>query len=317
MPAVFLDYATVSNGDLDPSSMRAAAGDLRLLASTSNDEIDAHIGDATIVLLNSVTLPRARLIAARRLRMIALAGTGTDHVDLVAARERGIAVCNVRGYCNASVAQHTWSLILSLTQHLAEFARLATDGSWARNEASAALAHPIRELGGRTLGIVGWGELGRAVARAGEAFGMRVLIANRPGGPSEPERMDLEALLAAADVVSLHCPLTPATRGLIGAHELSLMKPDAILINTARGALVDSQALADALKARRLAGAGLDVLPQEPPGAGEPLLDPTIPNLIVTPHIAWAAREARQRCVDEMAANVADFLRGGRRGRVV
>jgi glycerate dehydrogenase len=146
---------------------------------------------------------------------------------------------------------------------------------------------------------------------------MRVLIANRRGAAPHPDRTDLDQLLAQADVVSLHCPLNDATRGLIGARELSLMKPDALLINTARGALVDGEALAAALKAGRLAGAGIDVLPQEPPANGEPLLDSGIPNLLVTPHVAWAAREARQRCIDEMAANIQDFRSGGRRGRVV
>jgi glycerate dehydrogenase len=151
----------------------------------------------------------------------------------------------------------------------------------------------------------------------GEAFGMRTLVSNRPGGPPEPGRVDLDELLAMADIVSLHCPSTAATRGLIGARELELMKPDALLINTARGALVDNRALAQALREGRIGGAGIDVLPQEPPVAGDALLEPGIPNLILTPHIAWAAREARQRCIDEMAANIRDFLGGGRRGRVV
>jgi len=143
------------------------------------------------------------------------------------------------------------------------------------------------------------------------------MIANRPGGPREPGRVDLDQLLAESDVLTLHCPLTPDTRGMIGARELSLMKPDALLINTARGGLIDSHALAAALKEGRLGGAGIDVLAQEPPVDGDPLLDPSIPNLLVTPHVAWAAREARQRCIDEMAANVEDFLAGGRRSRVV
>jgi glycerate dehydrogenase len=210
-----------------------------------------------------------------------------------------------------------WGLILSLTQHVYEFSRLSKDGSWARDEAGAVLSHPIRELTGRIFGVVGWGELGRGAARVAESFGMRVAIANRPGEPPQPGRLNLDDLLAAADIVSLHCPLTDATRGLIGARELALMKSDALLINTARGALVDSAALAAALKAGRLGGAGIDVLPREPPVNGDPLLDSLIPNLLVTPHIAWAAREARQRCIDEMAANIRDFRDGGRRGRVV
>ncbi len=317
MQTVFLDYDTVSNGDLDRAVFTPVAGPVEFFGATEPAQIIERIRDADIVMLNKAKLARAQLQAARKLQLIAIAGTGTDNVDLAAAQERGIAVCNVRGYCTRSVVQHAWAMILSLTQHLPQFARLTMNGSWVKSEESTLFAHSIRELAGCTLGIVGWGELGRGVAGIAEAFGMQVIIANRPGGASEPGRVDLERLLAVADVVSLHCPLTPATRGLIGAREIALMRPEAVLINTARGALVDGYALSKALKERRLAGAGIDVLPQEPPVEGDPLLDPDIPNLIVTPHIAWAAREARQRCLAEMAANIEDFLRGGRRGRVV
>jgi glycerate dehydrogenase len=322
MRTLFLDYETVSNGDLDTSRLEQAAPGIRFYPLTADQEIIERISDARIVLLNKIKLTREHLEPARELELIAVAGTGTDGVDLAAAKERGIAVCNVRGYCTASVVQHAWAMILSLTQHLSQYMRLATGGSWAEgswveNETYAVLAHPIRELSSRVLGIVGWGTLGRGVAAVGDAFGMRTLVCNRPGAPPEPGRVGLDELLATADIVSLHCPSTPATRGLIGARELGLMKPDALLINTARGALVDGAALAQALREGRLAGAGIDVLPQEPPTEGDPLLDPGIPNLILTPHIAWAAREARQRCIDEMAANITDFLRGGRRGRVI
>jgi glycerate dehydrogenase len=318
MRTVFLDYETVRNGDgnLDPSAIDRVAGPVQYCDFTGESQIPDRIAAAEIVLLNKVRLSRAHLDAAARLKLIALSATGTDNIDLQAAKERGIAVCNVRGYCTASVAQHVWSFILSLTQHLSGWHRLAVDGSWTRGEFNE-LAFPIRELAGRTLGIVGWGELGRAVARAAEAFGMRVIVGNRPGAERANGRVDLDELLATADVVSLHCPLTPATRGMIGARELARMKPDALLINTARGALVDGAALAQALRDHRLGGAGIDVLPMEPPTDDEPLIDPSIPNLIVTPHIAWAAFEARQRCLDEMAANIRDFLEGGRRGRVV
>lgn len=317
MRAVFLDYETVSNGDLDTSGLTRVIPELLFFGSTDDAQIAGRIDDAEIVLLNKSALTRDRLFAAKRLKLIALAATGTDNVDLAAARERGIGVCNVRGYCSQSVMQQVWAMILGLTQHIHEYTELAKNGSWVRNEVLTVLAYPIRELSGRTFGIVGWGELGRAAAKAAQAFGMHVVIANRPGGARESERLDLDRLLATSDVVSLHCPLTPATRGMIGARELALMKPDALLINTARGGLIDGHALASALKARRLGGAGIDVLPQEPPVDGDPLLDPDIPNLLLTPHVAWAAREARQRCLDEMAANVRDFLHGGRRGRVV
>ena len=316
LKSVFLDYDTVSNGDLDLRQLREAAGDL-ILYDSSETQVAERIRDADVALLNKLELTRELLSVAPRLKLVALAATGTNNVDLSAARERGIAVCNVRGYCTASVVQHVWGMILSLTQHVYEFSCLCKDGSWAKDEMGAALSHPVRELQGRIFGVIGWGELGRGAARVAEAYGMQVKIANRPGGPPQSGRVPLDELLATADILSLHCPLNDATRGLIGARELALMKPDALLINTARGALVDGRALAAALKAGRLGGAGIDVLPQEPPVRGEPLLDGPIPNLLVTPHIAWAAREARQRCIDEMAANIRDFRSGGRRGRVV
>ena len=317
MRAVFLDYETVSNGDLDPSVLTRVLPGLQLHGSTDEAEIAGRIANAEFVLLNKFVLRRNHLLGARRLKLIALAATGTDNVDLAAARDRAIGVCNVRGYCSQSVMQQVWAMILSLTQHVHEYTRLAKDGSWVQSEVLTVLKLPIRELSGRTFGVVGWGELGRAAAHAAQAFGMRVIIANRPGGVPEPGRYDLDRLLAMSDVVSLHCPLTPATRGMIGARELALMKPDALLINTARGGLIDGHALSAALKAGCLGGAAIDVLPQEPPADGDPLLDPDIPNLLLTPHVAWAAREARQRCLDEIAANVQDFLNGGRRGRVV
>jgi glycerate dehydrogenase len=316
LKTVFLDYDTVSGGDLDTTGLREAADDLTLYAADES-KIAERIRDADVVLLNAIPLTRELLFGASRLKLVALAATGTDNIDLTAARERGIAVCNVRAYCTASVVQHVWGLILSLTQHVLDYSRLAKDGSWARNESGMALAHPIRELKDRVFGVVGWGELGHGAAQVAESFGMRVIIANRAGGPPQQGRVDLPQLLAQSDIVSLHCPLNAKTRGLIGARELALMKPDALLINTARGALIDVAALAAALKSGRLGGAGIDVLPHEPPIKGDPLLDPDIPNLFVTPHIAWSAREARQRCIDEMAANIRDFCSGGRRGRVV
>ena len=317
MRGIFLDYETVSNGDLDTSSLTDAIPGLHFYASTETSQIADRLADAEFLLLNKFVLTRAHLAAAPRLKLIGIAATGTDNVDIDAARELRIAVCNVRGYCSQSVMQQVWALILSLTQHVQQYDRLAKDGSWVRSEVLTVLAHPIRELAGRTFGVIGWGELGRAAAKAAEAFGMQVLIANRPGGEPQAGRVDLDALLVASDVVSLHCPLTPATRNLIGARQLALMKPDALLINTARGGLIDSGALAAALRAGRLGGAGLDVLPQEPPVDGDPLLDPAIPNLIITPHIAWAAREARQRCLDDLAASIQDYLQGGCRARVV
>ena len=318
MRAVFLDYATVSfDGDLDPSPLQRALPGIELRAHTPQAEVGSAAADAAVVLANKLRIDREVIGRAPGLRLVALAATGTNNVDLDAARERGVAVCNLRDYCTASVVQHVFGMLLALTQRLREYEALVRSGAWQRGEQFCLLDYPMRELAGRRLGIVGFGTLGRGVAHAARAFGMEVLVANRPGGARVAGRVDLEELLPQADVLSLHCPLTPATTGLIGAAQLSRMKPDAVLVNTARGALVDSAALAAALRAGRLGGAAVDVLPREPPVDGDPLLAGDIPNLIVTPHVAWAAREARQRCLDEMAANGEDFRRGGRRGRVV
>ena len=317
MNAIFLDYATVSfNGDLDPASLNRAMPGLELHDHTRQRDVASAPAAMEVVLVNKLQITREVIEGAPHLRLIALAATGTNNVDLDAARERGVAVCNLRDYCTASVVQHVFGVLLLLTHKLREYDALVRSGAWQRGEQFCLLDYPIRELTGRKFGIVGHGALGRGVARAAHAFGLEVLVANRPGGERVPGRTDLDELLTRVDVLSLHCPLSPATTGLIGARELGLMKPDAVLINTARGALVDSQALADVLRAGRLGGAAIDVLPQEPPVGGNPLLAGDIPNLIVTPHIAWAARDARQRCLEEMAANVEDFRRGGRRGRV-
>ena len=317
--ATFLDYATVScDDDLDPAPLRRVLPRIELRAQTAPDDVAAAIADASVVMLNKLRLTRAHIAAAPRLELVVLAATGTNNVDLDAARERSVAVCNLRDYCTASVVEHVLGVLLLLTRRLREYDALVRAGAWQRGQQFCLLDPPIRELAGRTLGIVGHGALGRAVAEAARtALGMEVLVANRPGAPPAAGRLDLDALLPAVDVLSLHCPLTPQTRGLIGAAQLARMKPDAVLVNTARGALVDSAALADALRERRLGGAAIDVLPEEPPTGGDPLLAGDIPNLIVTPHVAWAAREARQRCLEQMALNVEDYLRGGRRGRVV
>ncbi len=318
MHSIFLDYATVSfNGDLDPTALRRAMPKLELRPHTAQADVAAAITDAEIVLVNKLRLTREVIEHTPSLKLIALAATGTNNIDLDAARERGVAVCNLRDYCTASVVQQVMGTLLLLTQKLREYDALVRSGAWGRGEQFCLLDYPIRELTGRKLGIVGYGALGRGVAHAATAFGLEVLVANRPGGTPQTGRLDLDVLLAQVDVLSLHCPLTPHTQGMIGERELARMKRDAVLINTARGALVDSQALADALRAGRLGGAAIDVLPQEPPVDGNPLLAGDIPNLIVTPHVAWAAREARQRCLDEMAANVEDFRRGGHRHRVV
>jgi glycerate dehydrogenase len=314
--AVFLDYGTVSNGDLDTASLERALPGIVVHARTAQQDVPARIAGFEAVLANKSRIDGAAIRANPQLRFVALTATGVDNVDLASAREAGIAVCNLRDYCTASVAQHVFALLLALTHKLAEYDALVAQGRWQAAAQFSVFPFPIRELPGRTLGIVGYGTLGKAVATIATAFGMQVEVANRPGGVRQDGRRDLDDLLPELDVLTLHCPLTDATRGLISRARLARMKPDAVLINTARGALVDTAALAEALRAGRLGGAGIDVLENEPPPADHPLLDPSIPNLILTPHVAWAAREARQRCLDELALNVQSFLGGGRRNRV-
>jgi glycerate dehydrogenase len=318
MKAVFLDYATVSpDGDLDTSRLTRCLPSVDLRMQSGQDEVGHLIAGCDVVLLNKLQMTADLIESAPGLRLISVSATGTNNIDLSAAERAGVAVCNVRDYCTASVTEHVIGTLLLLTHRLREYDRRVRSGAWQAGGQFCLLDFPIRELAGLTIGIVGHGTLGTTVARAAEALGMRVLIANRPASDAAPGRIDLHEMLGRLDVLSLHCPLTPATTGLIGEPEIRLMKPDAILINTARGGLVASDALANALREGRLGGASIDVLPEEPPVSGDPLLADDIPNLIVTPHIAWASREARQRCLNEMAANVDDFLRGGRRGRVV
>ncbi|MFQ5488134.1 MAG: 2-hydroxyacid dehydrogenase [Gammaproteobacteria bacterium] len=316
MAGVFLDEASLGRGDLDYGPLREVLAPWRCYPVTAPHEVAQRIADAEVVITNKVVLDAANLTAARCLRLICVAATGTDNVDLAAAARRGIAVCNVRGYATPSVTQHVFALMLALMRSLPDYQRAVAAGRWQQSQHFCLLDFPIVELTGKVLGIVGYGELGRAVAGLVRAFGMEVLIAARPGSRAADGRLALEELLPRVDVLTLHCPLADNTRGLIGARELGLMKPGAIFINTARGGLVDEQALAAALQAGHLGGAGVDVLSMEPPLGDHPLLTGDIPRLMVTPHIAWASREARQRLVAEMARNIRAWRRGEPRNLV-
>jgi len=316
MHAVFLDFGTVSSGDLDTSTLERVLPGIVLHERTAQADVPARIAGCEVALANKSVIDAATISANPQLRLVALTATGVDNVDVAAARAAGVAVCNLRDYCTDSVAQHAFAMLLALTHRVADYHALVAGGRWQQAGQFSVFPYPIRELRGRVLGIVGHGALGSAVAGIARAFGMQVEIANRPCSVPQQGRRDLDEMLPELDVLSLHCPLTPATRGLVSRERLARMKADAVLINTARGALVDTRALADALKSGRIGGAGIDVLEREPPPPGHPLLDPSIPNLILTPHVAWAAREARQRCLDELALNVESFLSGGRRNRV-
>jgi glycerate dehydrogenase len=311
MLGVFLDGGSLDLGDLDFGHLQAVLPRMRVYPQTGPDELAERLAGAEVVISNKVVLGASALEGADSLKLVCVAATGTNNVDLAAARARGITVCNVRAYGTASVVQHVFSLITALSNNLLSYYRAVREGRWQQSEQFCLMDYPIRELAGKVMGIVGYGELGRAVAQVAEAFGMRVMIARRPGEEDDrPGRVALDELLGQVDVLSLHCPLTEQTRGLIGAAELARMKPDALLINTARGGLVDEPALAAALREGRLGGAGFDVLSVEPPKQGNPLLAADIPNLILTPHMAWASRESRQRLLDQVADNIEAFMRG-------
>ncbi len=306
---VFLDLDTLHPHDLDLTALRASLPRWTFHEQTGSAEAAQRLHEADIAVSNKVVIDAALLARTPRLKLICVAATGTNNIDLAAAAERGITVCNVTGYATASVVEHVFALILNLQRRLSE-QQHAAHSLWAHQRGFCVLDYPTTELHGKTLGIIGYGELGRAVAAVGTAFGMQVVIAQRDAQDNRSGRLPLAEVLRTADVVSLHCPLTDTTRGLIGAHELTLMKPTAVLINTARGGIVDEAALMHALQHQRIGAAGIDVLIEEPPRHGNPLLLHKLPNLIVTPHVAWASREARQRMVDGLTANIHAYLQG-------
>ncbi|MGB5331446.1 MAG: D-2-hydroxyacid dehydrogenase [Woeseiaceae bacterium] len=317
MKAVFLDWATMGP-DLDTGQLRALLPELEVFDVTEDHEVEARIRDAAFVLTNKIRLTDELLNRCPQLRFIGLTATGTDNVNLETAARHSVAVCNIRAYCTRSVAEHVFACLLSLAHSLGRYAADVRAGEWQRSENFCLLTHPVRELSAMTLGIVGYGELGKGVAKTGAAFGMEVIVSVRPGtSENRDDRVSFDELLTRSDVISLHCPLNDDTRLLFGTAEFLKMKNDAILINTARGGLIDSAALAEALRTGQVGAAAIDVLPKEPPVQGDPLLDYKGDNLIVTPHIAWATNEARQAAVDELAANVAAFMEGRQRNRIV
>ncbi|MGD2167523.1 MAG: D-2-hydroxyacid dehydrogenase [Gammaproteobacteria bacterium] len=314
--AVFLDHATIGP-EVSLTSLEALT-DIACFATTPPEAVAERVGDAEIVIVNKARIDRHTIEQLPRTRFITLTATGTDNVDAKAAAEHDIAVANIRSYCDVSVAQHVFSLILSLTRHPDRYDALVRQGKWQASPTFALFDYPIRELAGLNLGVVGYGSLGQAVARLGACFGMNVIIAARPGTDTIPAgRVAFDKLLESADVLSLHCPLTSVTRRLLDEKAFARMKNDAIVINTSRGGLIDSAALVSALERGEIGGAGIDVLETEPPDPAEPLLNADLPNLILTPHIAWAARESRQRAIEQTAENIAAFLRGERLRRVV
>ena len=315
--AAFLDLDSIGREDLDMSVLENAVEAWRWYGLVNVDELHQVLADVDVVVSNKVVLNDQHLSRAENLKLVCVAATGTNNIDLAAAASNNIAVSNVSGYATASVAQHAFTLLLVLTTRFNQYNSAVKHGQWSKSRFFCLLDYHVRELAGKTLGIVGYGHLGKAVASIAEAFGMRVLLAKRNDEDKRPNRIALHDLLPQIDVLSLHCPLTETTRGLIGANELGLMKPDAVLINTARGGLVDERALLEALHKQQIGGAGLDVLQQEPPPADDPLLSASLPNLIITPHTAWISRESRQRLINEIALNIEAFKTGEIRNQVV
>lgn len=316
MHACFLDVGTVGN-DLDRTRLEKMADRWDWYHSTTRAELCERLTGVDIVVTNKVVLDRAAIKAAGHLKLICLTATGYNNIDLEAAAERGIPVMNVTGYATAAVAQHVFALILAFATHWREYDAAVSRGAWQRSEFFCLHAYPIEELAGQKLGIVGHGELGGAVERIGRAFGMEVLLAERPGAVRIREgRTAFEQVLAEADYLSLHCPLNEQTRGMVDAEALARMRETAVLINTARGGLLHSDALIDALENGDIAGAAIDVLDREPPGEDEPLIQRKPRSLIVTPHTAWASRSARQRAIDSVADNIAAWLAGDDSKRV-
>jgi glycerate dehydrogenase len=308
MKIVVLDGHTLNPGDLSWDELKFL-GPCEIHARTPTDEILQRAAQANILLTNKVEITRDHIGNLPMLNYIGITATGTNIVDLAAARERGITVTNVPAYGTGSVAQTTIALLLELTQHVGLHSQTVHEGRWATSPDWSYWERPLIELDGLTMGIVGLGRIGTAVAGLATALGMHVLASKGNSRLAPHVRFtDMESLFRQSDVLSLHCPLTPETKHLINAQRLSWMKPTAFLLNTSRGMLVDEQALADALNTARLAGAGLDVLSAEPPPADNPLL--TAKNCIITPHLAWAAKAARSRLMQIAASNVRAFLSG-------
>jgi len=310
---VFLDAATYGDTSLE---LFTETWTCTVHQVTKPAETIERIAGHAIAVTNKVAFDKPVLNSAEagNLKLIAVAATGTDIVDKRAAAKRGVKVCNVPGYATQSVAQFTMALILELATRAAKYGDAVKSGEWQKSPVFSLLTFPNMELAGKKLGIIGFGNIGQAVAQMARGFGMEILIAARPGsaGSMPKDRLPVSELLQQADIVSLHCPLTPETKNLINQQTLSLMKPTAFLINTARGALVDEAALIDALRNKKIAAAALDVITKEPPPPDHPIVRAAakLDNLLVTPHTAWSAREARERLLVEVKANIEAFLRG-------
>lgn len=308
MNIVILDGYTLNPGDLTWAPFEAL-GTLRYFDRTPVGETVERAHDAEVIITNKAPVTGEMMAQLPKLKYIGVTATGFNIVDVAAARERGIVVTNVSDYGSMAVAQQVFAMVLNFTNRIQEHSESVRAGGWVACPDFAYTLSPIPELGGKTLGLMGYGNIARAVADIGRAFGMRILANRRnPQPETGVQFVDVDTLFRESDVLSLHCPLTPETQGLVNARTLGLMKPTALLVNTGRGPLVVEEELASALRDRKIAGAAVDVLSKEPPLADNPLL--SAPHCVVTPHNAWAAVEARQRLLQGAADNLRAFLEG-------
>ena len=307
--AVFLDAGSMGE-DLSLDSLHSLLTNIDIYDHTKVDQVNERIADVEIIIVNKVKLGAEHFKTNSNLKLICLTATGSDNIDVKAANEHGITVCNITGYSVNSVPQHALTLLLMLATRMNEYIGEVGAGVWNKADHFTLLHHQIIELRGKTLGIAGYGTLGKQLHKLVETFEMQVLLCNLPGREAKADRLDLHELLPQVDFLSLHCPLTPQTDKMLAQKEFKLMKSTAFLINTARGQLVDESALAQALSQGDIAGAAVDVLSQEPPGFDHPLLDPEIPNLIVTPHNAWGSIESRTKLLEILIANITSFFQG-------
>jgi glycerate dehydrogenase len=281
------------------------------------DQVVERLRNATIAISNKLPLREAELSQLPELKLIAVAATGSDNIDLDYCRNHGIAVSNARGYAVSSVPEHVLMMILALRRNLLAYRTDVQEGKWQDSKQFCLLTHELRDINGSTLGIVGFGSIGKAMAQLGKSVGMRVLISEHKAASTIREgRSAFDEVLRRSDVVSLHCPLTDETRNMFGRAEFEMMKHSALLINTARGGLVDDAALMEALRKGLIAGAGFDALREEPPHHGNPLVDLNLPNFILTPHVAWASNEAVQVLADQVIENIEAFIAGQPRNLV-
>lgn len=308
MKIVLLDVDTITKGDLSLAPIEKL-GDVTAFDLLPPSEVAAAIGDAQVVICNKTEITAAVIDACPQLQMIGLFATGYNNIDLAAAKARGIAVCNVPGYSTDAVAQHTLALMLSLAGSVGAYDRSVHAGDWVQSKHFAYFSYPLTELTGKTLGIFGFGAIGQKVAAIGRALGMQILVSTRtPARCPQETAVSMEELFRRADVLTFHCPLNSQTKEIINRETLALMKPTALLINTARGGIMNEQDVADALCDGVIAGAGIDVLTHEPMQADNPLL--SAPHCLLTPHIAWAPSETRARLIERVAENIRAFQNG-------